>query len=201
MADIIKKPKTNKDLDDEPSDDDSSSGSSAKGRWNKRHKKALDDDGGGDGSDGGNEGSRKGKKETHGNEDDWKFDSTLLQPPKSYDGSGLAYFQPWLEMLKSEMMSRWETWGEILEILEEVGERRVGPSLTEIIDILAKRKSGRIGQVRNEFLRILKGMTSGDAQSSIVQGTTRNVLDVFRRLISKGKSRTKAAVREFAKRS
>ena len=40
-------------------------------------------------------------------------------------------------------------------------------------------------------------MTSGEAQTAIVQGMTRDVFDVFHRFISKGKSRTETAVREL----
>ena len=72
------------------------------------------------------------------------------------------------------------------------------PNPTEIMEVLTNSRSNRtMSQVRNELFRILKGMTIGDAQTSIVQGITRNVFDVFRRLVSKGKSRTKAAVREL----
>ena len=95
-------------------------------------------------------------------------------------------------------MSRWEIWGDILEVLEEAGEKRFDPNPTQITTILDTLKTRRtLDQIKIELFRILEGMTSGEAQSAIVQGTTRNVLDVFRRLISKGKSRTKAAVREL----
>ena len=96
------------------------------------------------------------------------------------------------------MMSKWEPWGSILKVLEEAGERRVDPNPTEIFDIIKKSKVKRsVEQIKNELFRILKGMTSGEAQTAIVQGMTGDVFDVFRRFISKGKSRTKAAVREL----
>ena len=200
MADTTRRPNIRKEPDDnDPSDDNSSSDSEPKGKWNRRNRNDLDDDDDPDDNEGHNDKGRKirGKK-SEDDKDDWKFDSRLLKPPKAYDGTDLAYFQPWLEMLKSEMTSRWETWEDILEVLESAGERRLDPNPTENTDILNKAKDNKtLNQVRNELFRILKGMTSGEAQSAIVQGTTRNVLDVFRRLISKGKSRTKAVFREL----
>lgn len=85
------------------------------------------------------------------------------------------------------------------QVLEEAwGQKRLDPNPVEISVILARTQSKRtFGQIKNEFFRILEGMTSGDAQVAIVQGMARDVLDVFRRLIPKGKSRTKAAVREW----
>lgn len=64
-----------------------------------------------------------------------------------------------------------------------------------ILDDLADSKS--LSQIKNELFRILKGMTSGEAQNAIVQGMTRDVVDLFRRFISKGKSKRRAAVREL----
>ena len=204
MADSIRKPKHNRsNHDDDPSEGGSGDDSHQKDRKDKTKKKYLDDVDGDDGngfgpndSDGDSEGSSKARRNQ--NDDNWKFDSRLLKPPKVYDGTGLAYFQPWLEMLKSEMMSKWEPWGDILKVLEEAGERRLDPNPIEISDILHKSKTRRTtNQIKIKLFRILKGMTSGEAQSAIVQGMTPGVFDVFRRLISKGKSRTKAAVREL----
>ena len=96
------------------------------------------------------------------------------------------------------MTCKWEPWEDVLKVLEEAGGRKLDPNPSEIIDIINKSRSKQtIDQVRNELFRILKGMTSGDAQAAIVQGMARNVLDVFGRFISKGKSRTKVAVREL----
>lgn len=206
MADRIRVPKQNK-VDDEnvQEEDEWESLDSGDRRRNKGKRPEDDDD---KPSDDGLDNRRDNESDEEdrpshkrSRDDDWKFDSRLLEPPKAYDGSDLAYFQPWLEMLRSEMMNTWEPWGKILDVLEEAGEKRLDPNPIQIISILDKLKTKKnLAQIKNEMFRILKGMTSGDAQSSIVQGATRNILDVFRRLISKGKSWTKAAVREFRQR-
>ena len=98
----------------------------------------------------------------------------------------------------SETMSKWELWGAILKILEEVGDRRFDPSLVDTFDVLKKSRGQKVlDQVKNESFRILKGMASGEAPVVIALGMARDVLDVFRRFISKGKLRTTAVVREL----
>ena len=98
-------------------------------------------------------------------------------------------------MLKSEMMSKWEPWGDILRAREEAGERRLDPKPDGIVAILTRSRTRRtVDQIKDELFRILTG---GEAQSAIVQGMTRDVFDVSGRLVSKGKSRTKAVVREL----
>ena len=125
-----------------------------------------------------------------------------MKVAKPYGGSDLAYFQPWLEMIKSETMSKWEAWGDILKIMEEAGERRLDPNPVEISDIFQKSKGRKTpNQIKDEFFRIFKGMTGGDALAAIVQGMGRDVLDVFRRFISNGKSRTSVVVREFRQKT
>lgn len=133
-------------------------------------------------------------------EDDggWKFDSRLLEQPHPHDGIDLAYFQPSLEMPKSEAMSKREPCGNILKVPEEVGERRLDSQPVVIVDVGRKFVARSfVDQIENEIFRTLKGLTSGDAQAAIVQGMTRDVAHVSRRLLPKAKSRTKAAVREF----
>lgn len=49
----------------------------------------------------------------------------------------------------------------------------------------------------NELFRILTGVTSGEVQVSILKAGVVGVFNAFRRLIAKGKSRTRAAVREI----
>ena len=193
MADTIRRPKQRQQDDDH--DDESDKGS------NRRGRKNPDDDDDDGSEEGGDDDWERNRKRNNRDEEDWKFDSGLLKPPKVYDGTDSAYFQPWLEMLKSEMMSKWELWGDILKVLDEVGQRRLDPDPVEISDIISRTKAKRtINRIKSELFRILKGMTSGDAQAAIVQGMTRDVFDAFRRPISKAKSCTKAIVRELTQR-
>lgn len=49
----------------------------------------------------------------------------------------------------------------------------------------------------NELFRILIGVTSGEVQVSILKSAVSDVVNAARRLIAKGKSRTRAALREI----
>ena len=115
------------------SDEGGSSSSSSDKRSNfGGHGGGPSDDGGGGQEDDAFEGLRAHKRRTNDDDGGWKFDGCLLKPPKAYDGTDLAYFQPWLEMLKSEMMSEWEPCGAVLKVLEEAGERRSDPIQPEL---------------------------------------------------------------------
>ena len=203
MADNIRMPRRNKQGPDDESNGGGSGDESRRGeKKDNKKKELLDDDGDdhndfeSDESDGDSDDSHNRRRTT--DNDSWKFDSRLLKPPDAYDGIDLTYFQPWLELLQSEMMSKWEPWGDILRVLEGVGERRLDLNPIEISDIFVKSNTKRtVNQIQIEIFRILKVMTSGEAQLAIVQGVTPGVFDVFRWLICKGKSRTKAAVREL----
>ena len=95
-----------------------------------RHGKRPGGPGDDEGDDGGSNHSSQANvdnRKKKANDDAWKFDCRLLKPPKPYDDSELAYFQPWLEMLRSEMMNKWEPWGQILEVFEQPGEKRLDP--------------------------------------------------------------------------
>ena len=123
MADSIRKPRGGgKDPHDDPSDDSSFNSTKDNGKGKQRDPV---DDGGDEGGSSSQEDRNGRLRRRRRDDEDWKFDSRLLKPPKAYDGSDLTYFQPWLEMLKSEMMSKWMPWGSILKVLEEAGERRL----------------------------------------------------------------------------
>lgn len=94
-----------------------------------------------DGSDHADSGVYAKKKRSE--EEDWRFDGRCLKPPKLHDGTDLTYFQPWLQMSKSEVMSKWAPWGEISKPLDEAGERRLDSNLAEISDMTLKSKSRR----------------------------------------------------------
>ena len=156
------------------------------------------DHGGGDES-GSSHGSSNGGKKTkthHSIKHDWLFDSRLFTTFASYDGVDVVYFQQWFSFLKSEMVSRWETWETILDELERAGEHKVGP--LRIVnrwgeDVCSPKA---IKTTEDEFLRIVSGSTRGVARTGIIQVGESCIFVAFMRMIAKGE-RNAAAIREL----
>ena len=97
------------------------------------------------------------------------------------------------------MITNWPTWSAILDKLESQGERRVSDEdIKRTMKSHAKTPGARrpIFAVANELFRIPTGVTSGEVQIVILKSGVGDVFHAFRRLIAKGKSRTRAALRE-----
>ena len=139
------------------------------------------------------------KKVKSGYVDRWRYDGKFLNKPKDFDGSNLEYFQPWYAMLRAEMITNWPTWSFILDKFEAQGERRISDEdIKRTMKMHAKLGARRpLAEVANEMFRILTGVTSGDVQIAVLKSGVSDIFNAFRRLLAKGKSRTRAALREI----
>ena len=90
------------------------------------------------------------------------------------------------------MLTNWNTWGPILDVLEAHGEKRTHDDAIKIAMEHKKATGGkrRVDKIANELFRILIGVAAGEMQMSILKSGVSGKSNSFKRFIAKGTSRT-----------